>query len=92
MLSLTPSEDDHAGPLGERPHGEVIDLLDVLNNVTPQWMRVLLLVRVEVEHVPDRAIRQRRREDGDLILSSPVIYRIWVVYPLSKACNHLEVK
>lgn len=51
--ALTPSEDDHAGPLRERPHGKVIDLLDVLNDVTPQWMRVLLLVRVKVKHVSD---------------------------------------
>jgi len=71
---LTSAENNHARPLRESPHGKVVDPLDVLDNVTPQRVRVLLLVRVEVQHVTNRAVRKRGRKDGDLVLRSPVVY------------------
>ena len=47
-----------------------------------------MLVRVEEEHVSQRAVRQRGREHGNLVLGRPVVNRALVVNLETQARDH----
>ena len=64
MLAHTASEDDHPGLFGL--DGHVVEAADVADNVDLQLK--LGLVRVEVDHVPERAVGYRGTEDWDVVL------------------------
>lgn len=63
VLAHAPAEDDHARLA--RLDGEVVQPADVPHEVDGQAGG---LVRVEVEHVAQGAVRQGGAEDGDLVL------------------------
>lgn len=86
MLHNAAAQDDH--PRALRPDGDGVDLADVLDNVYAQLLRARL-ERVEVQHVAQGAVRQRRAKDGDVVFPRPVIYRALVVDLLTKAVDHL---
>lgn len=65
MLTHSPAEDDHPSPLGLE--GDIVDPADIADYVDHQsWV----LVRVEIDHVSERAVCKGWAEDGDIILQS----------------------
>jgi len=74
MLDESAAEDDHARLLGVE--GNVVDSSNVADNVHD---KARVAVRVEVKHVAQRAVRDRRAVHGDVVLVRPVVDRVWMV-------------
>jgi hypothetical protein len=65
VLTYPATENDHSRPLGLE--GDIIDPADVADYVDHQsWV----LVRVEIDHVSERAVCKGWAEDGDVVLES----------------------
>lgn len=86
MLDDATAQYDHPRPLG--PHGNGVDLADVLYKIYPKLLG-RGLERVKVQHVPEAAVRQRGAEDGYVVLPSPVVHRLLVVDLFTEAVDHL---
>ena len=67
MLADATAQDDH--PCLFRPSCLLVDLTDVARDVNDQsWAAE----RVEINHVSDGTVCQRRTEDGDVVLENTV--------------------
>lgn len=86
VLHDTTTEDDDTGPLG--PHGDGVDLADVLDDVDAQVPR-RRLEAVKVQHVAEAAVSQRGAEDGYVVLPGPVVDGALVVDLLAEAVDDL---
>jgi hypothetical protein len=65
VLTYSSTEDDHPRPLGLE--GDIVDPSNIADYVNDQsWV----LVRVEIDHVSERAVCKGWTEDGDIILQS----------------------
>lgn len=86
MLDDAAAEDDDASPLG--PHGNGVDLADVLDDVDAQvaWRR---LETVKVQHVAEAAVSKGGTEDGYVVLPGPVVDGPLVVDLLAEAVDDL---
>jgi len=86
VLDKPAAQHNHARAL--RPHGKRVDPADVLDNVDAHLGR-RRLEGVEVQHVAQAAIRQRRAEDGNVVFPGPVVDRALVVDRLAQTVNDL---
>ena len=86
VLDQPAAQDNHARPLG--PHGNGVDLANVLDNVDAQLLGRRLEC-VEVEHVAQAAVGECGAEDGDVVLPRPVVDGPLVVDLLAQAVDDL---
>lgn len=80
MLHHTSAQDNHASLACKG--GEGVDATEVLNDVEAKGD--LVAEGMNVKHVPERAVREGRTEDRDLVACAPVVDGVLMPYRLTK--------
>ena len=86
MFHYPATKDYHPCPL--RPHSNSIDLPNILHNIDLQLQR-RRLESVEVQHIPQTAIRQRGAENRDIVLVTPIVHTPLIIDLLPQPMDHL---